>query len=84
MSDLGKKPLEKKNFGQLAEFDELIVFAMKDGGGGLFVSGNAHNMRHMIATVLRQKPELRDFLLQCIDESMDIFTMPKPEIIIAK
>jgi hypothetical protein len=59
---------DKRLFGVLHQFKNLIVFANDNGSGknGAFIDADFKEMRNCVTKVLKDNPELSKFMTECL------------------
>jgi len=70
---------DKKNFGMLQQFEDLIIFAHGNtqGKSGVFLDFEPDAMRKVITSVLKDNPQLRELFREAVNESIGIIVIPK-------
>ena len=71
---LGRDLQNKKNFGLLQQFDELIIFGAGNKSG-FFVEADFNKMAPTIIQAFQQQPDLKEFFKKCIDHTPKIITL---------
>lgn len=63
-------PTDKRLFGVLQTFENLIIFVNDNtkSQNGCFIDANFKDMRNCIVKVFRENHELREFFSQCVSD----------------